>query len=278
MQPIERNHPMYAETSKTPERKGLKYNLLIFDFHGTMTDHQLRAIRAYHHAGHEAFGTHLGKEFYQKALTRPSRNSGEPVTNKEFIEDEFLQQVGDQKVNDFFERFNGYMNTTYIPIPNVPQVIRTLIKDGVNISILTNGSNREVIQEALQRWNLEDLSESLYNSHITGVKKPHTRTVEYILEDYEKQGISIPLKKTLMVGDYIDDIRTADNFKIDSALMVRANGQETIRIRSPKPTYVITDPKDLLKIVRGDFKQELGDTFTPKPSLWPRENWGEAKK
>lgn len=255
-----------------------KYNLLILDFHGTMTDHQLRAIRAYHHAGHEAFEAHLGKEFYQKALTRPSRNSGEPVTNKKFIEDEFLEVFGDQKVENFFERFNGYMNTTYIPIPNMPQVIKALLRNAVNVSILTNGSNREVIQQSLQKWGLGELSEKLYNFHITGVKKPNIRTVEHILEDYEKQGKTISPTETLMVGDYIDDIRTSADMGIDSVLLVRGNGRDPINIISPKPTYIITDPRDLLQIVKGEFKQELGDTFTPQPTLWPRENWNQMKE
>lgn len=272
------SYKINPEVIGSPEKKRLKYDLLILDFHGTMTDHQLRTIRSYHHAGHEALGTHLGKEFYQKALTRPSHNSSEPVTNKEFIESEFSELFGDLRVKDFFERFNKYMNTTYIPIPGMPQVIKEITRKGINISILTNGSNREVIEQALQRWNLEELSKNLYNSHTTGVKKPNVRAVEHILEDYEKQGITISPKQALMVGDYIDDIRTAADFGIDSALIVKSNGTESFYLRPPKPTYIITDPRYLLRIVEGDFEQELGDTFTPKPTLWPRESWGNQTK
>lgn len=262
------------ESLSSAEINNLKYSLVILDFHGTMTDHQLRAIRAYHHAGHEAFEAHLGKEFYQRALTRPSRNSSEPVTNRQFISNEFLEKVGEQKVKDFQDRFDHIYDTTYTPIPGMPQAIKEIIKIGVNVCILTNGNNREVIEQTLQKWRLEELSKNLYSSHITGVRKPNTRTVEHILEDYEKQGVTIPAKKTLMVGDYIDDTVTAAALGVDSVLMVRGNGWETFEIREPRPTFIITDPQDLIRIVRGEFTQQLGDTFDVQPSLWPKENWG----
>jgi hypothetical protein len=52
----------------------VKYDLVIMDFHGTITDHQLRTIRAYHHGAHVGLGIHLPKDFYHAALTRPAQH------------------------------------------------------------------------------------------------------------------------------------------------------------------------------------------------------------
>lgn len=79
-----------------------------------------------------------------------------------------------------------------------------------------------------------------------------------------------------MIGDYQDDTKTANNLGIDSILIIRGNGWERAVVREPKPTFFITDPLDILKIVDGKFRQNLkiGDVFDIPPLLWSREKWG----
>lgn len=261
---------------------GKTYKLVILDFHGTMTDHQLRTIRAYHHAAHEAFGVHLGKVFYQDALTRPSHasqhNGKKPETNEEFIRRQFQDAYGEDQIRTYLTQFRRYMETTYIPIPGIVKIVKTLMQEGIHVAVLTNGSQREVIQDNLERWGLPNLSEDLYSSHITGVRKPNKATIQRILDDYKQQGIHIQPHEVLAVGDYIDDIRTAHNIGVDSALMTRGNGWEHVRLREPKPTYVITTPFELVGIVHGEVPPETREEFELAPLLWKQDRWGPQKK
>lgn len=260
------------------EAHQVKYSLVILDFHGTMTDHQLRLIRAIHHSGHEAFGKHFRKGVYQEALTRPSQSSGVGVTNKEFFRRRFARHFSKPQVSSFLGRFDHYMNNTYIPIPGVIQTAKRLCDLGIDIVILTNGSNREVIQQALQKWGLGEISNPLYSSHITGVRKPDEETVNRIFRDFNDKGIKVPKEKVLMVGDYRDDIETAHNVGVDSVLIVRGNGQELFELHAPKPTYVITDPKELIPIVEGSVEPEIRREFIIGSPLWKKENWHASSK
>lgn len=258
---------------KEAEERATQYSLVIFDFHGTLTDHQLRAVKACHDAGHEALGVHFEKDFYQRALTRPSANSKDAQTNKAFIRDE-LTEYGPRQFEAYWEAYKYQMDTAYIPIPGVKRVLQGLAKRGVDISVLTNGKNRKVIQDELVKWGFPDLAERLYSSHITGVKKPDSRAVEHILEDYASRGNQIPKDRILLIGDYTDDIHTAHNVGIDSVLMVRGNGWETMKIRQPQPNFVVSDPLDILRIVEGNVQKFEGEEYQIKPLLWKAEQWG----
>lgn len=256
----------------------LKYTHLIFDFHGTITDHQLRLIRAYHQAGHEAFDEHLSKNFYQEALTRPSHASGNGQTNREFISTKFyIKERGE--IDNFLSVFDHVMNVTFAPIPSLRATIRTLTSMGVYVVLLTNGTNRNLITNTLCLWDQNDkfgiktLSERLYSSHISGVKKPDEEAINFILRDLRKSRLSISQRTVLHIGDYIDDIQVAHNTNIDSVLFVRGNGQETFRIREPRPTYLITDPKELIEIVQGQRSPESREWVTINPVLWTNDNW-----
>ena len=258
----------------------LKYSNLILDFHGTVTDHQLRSIKSYHRAGHTAFGVHLGKTFYQEVLTRPShsKNNGEGQKNKDFIRDRFQEQDS-QSIEHFMRVFDKTMGDTFIPIPNVRATIRELLSLGVNVVLLTNGTKREAIRQTLRDWDkkgdfgIRPLAEKLYSSHLTGVRKPNEEAVNFIFRDMKSQGIDASPSNTLLVGDYRDDIQTGLNAGVDSVLFVRGNGQETFPLKDPRPTYVITQPSELIAIVKGERSPEGKEMITVEPVLWTGEGW-----
>jgi len=251
-----------------------RYRLLIFDFHGTVTDHQLRAIAALHKAGHKALGIHLPKQFYQEALTRPSHVAGKGMTNAEFITQKFAGQYSQDKIEEFLRVHKEQMDSVYKPIPGIKYVLRTLSDNDIKIAFLTNGSNREVVQQVLTQWGFPRIAENLYSSHITGVKKPDARAVTKILEDYRNNGEEFPKNQILMIGDYKDDIQTAHNLGIDSVLMTRGNGWKVMKVKEPRPTYIITDPFDIIRIVKGEVSEYREDLYNVVPLLWRRENWG----
>ncbi|OGH12615.1 MAG: hypothetical protein A2857_05025 [Candidatus Levybacteria bacterium RIFCSPHIGHO2_01_FULL_36_15] len=261
--------------SKDLEPGNRRYDLLVWDFHGTMTDHQLRLIRAFHHPGHEVFGIHFGKEFYQKAITRPSKKSKDGVSNLEFAEQEFRDIYSPEQIEWFKARYKGYMDSTYIPIPGTIEVLRTLLANRVDNAVLTNGTNREIVQSTLRKWGFEDFANKLYSSHNTGAKKPNTKPIEHILKDYGKAGRTFDRNRILLVGDSMIDSKTAGNIKADLALVVRGNGWESFQLIDPRPTYIVTEPSQIVEIVKGRFPRETRDFVEIPPMLWKRECWGK---
>lgn len=81
-----------------------------------------------------------------------------------------------------------------------------------------------------------------------------------------------------MVGDYKEDIDTCINSGIDSVLMVRGHGHVTLKIKEPRPKFIITDPRELIPIVEGKRDPELSKEFEFNPPLWSKEGWTGSKE
>lgn len=267
-----------------------KYSLVIMDYHGTITDHQLRTVRSYHHSAHAGLGIHLPKEFYHAALTRPAqykagaeksrKDEGKPIaqTNREFIEDQFLEAYGPEQTERMIDEFGRQMRETYIPIPGVLRTMRQLRTEGIEFAILTNGDNRELIQERLTSWGLADLAENLYSHHLSGFKKPDVKAVQYILSDYEKRGQTFDPSQILLVGDYVEDIQAAHNIGMDSVLVLRGPGWENVKIRDPRPTYVVSEVSDLAPIIHGAYPPLSSNEIYVPPVFWKNEDWSPNSK
>lgn len=260
------------------------YNLVILDFHGTMTDHQLRSIRSYHKAGHEAFGVHFGKEIYQGAMTRPSHASreGNGETNRQFITSQFGEGRTQEKIDEFIRVWTKVMKETYIPIPEIKETIKDLAELGTHVVLLTNGSEPNMIRETLRDWDPEnkyrirDLSENVYSAVELGgesAKKPSTVPLDAIFKELEEKGHPVDKRRTLLVGDAIVDTQLAKAANVDCALMVRGNGQEQFLLRSPRPKYIILNSRELVEIARGNRFEETALELNIHPFLWNREAW-----
>lgn len=275
---LEYEHQSYSNEQSAlrteSEPNQYAYDLIVFDFHGTLTDHQLRLIRALHHSGHSSLQYHLPKQFYQEALTRPSQVNGRPITNQEFVRRQLSADYGEEQISQYWQQFQYYMETTYIPIPNIVAVIKELMASNRSIALLTNGTNRTVISAVLDGWGLQSLSERLYSSHNTGVRKPNAQAINYVLEDFAASGKQFATSRTLLVGDYRDDIKAAHNTGVDSVLMIRGTGWEEIPIKEPRPTYIVSDAKDILSIIQGRGEPLTSETIKIIPTLWRNERWG----
>lgn len=242
-----------------------RYDLVILDFHGTQTDHALRTIRAYHVAAKKTFGTRFSKGFYQELLTRPLEVNG-GVTHKTYIGD-LLSGVSPYSRERFYKSFRQSMNNTFIPVPGMRETCRRLKRDGVALAVLTNGKNKADIAASLERWGLNFLVPHLYSPHETGAKKPDPEAIRYVMRQWE----GVVSERTLVVGDYRGDIESARAVGADSALIMRVYSQEQIPVVEPRPTYIITDPRELLAVVDGRRDPETRTEVSVRPLLWHHE-------
>lgn len=270
----------YVEGPTMTEALGSsKYNLIILDFHGTVTDHQLRTINAYHTAAHASLGLHLPTEFYHRALTRPTQNLNSSRTNahagtsnKEFIDQEFGHN-GPDATRHFYSVFDRQMKNVFIPIPGALKAIRQLIEAGVDIAMLTNGDNRALIQQVLRSWNFNDLADNLFSHHVSGYKKPDPRAVDFVLDDYREKGKLFDTNKVLIVGDRMEDVSVAHDRGMDSVVVMRGPGWEIVPIREPRPTYVTTEIASLIQITAGSYPPLDADKVYVPPVFWRNKDW-----
>lgn len=257
-----------------------KYNFIIWDFHGTMTDHQLRMIRSYHSAGQRAFGHGFDQVFFQQALTRPAHqthdNNG--LSHNEFILETFGKVKPESEVEKFIELFHQEMGKTYIAIPGIIPAVKQLKDGGIEMAVSTNKSDKTTIRGILNKWNLGFLADRVYNQQDSGFKKPHPEAFLKIFRDMELKGLKVSPESSLLIGDYITDIHGAAGVGMDSVLIASGSPGISFKLKRPYPTFVISEPKELLAIVSGETKSELIREVTIGQTLWKNETWSTYKE
>ncbi|QBQ63064.1 pyrimidine 5'-nucleotidase [Actinobacillus indolicus] len=131
------------------------------------------------------------------------------------------------------------------PLPNVVEMLNALYGK-VKMGIITNGL------EALQQKRLENTGttkffEMVVVSEVVGVAKPNAKIFEYAFEQIG----DIDKSQILMVGDTLSsDILGANGVGIDSCWFNHTGENNTTEI---KPTYEITDIKQLIAIASGQI-------------------------
>lgn len=159
----------------------LRYNLIVLDFHGTMTENILRTIKSYHEAAIKLWGASpFDKEYYQRVLTRPAQSSGSGITHKEWLQKQFKWK-NKREFEQFIELFREDMNSIYMPVPGMRKTCTDLTSMGVELAILTDGMDIKEIETQLNNWRLGYLFPRLYSYHKTGIKKPNPNTIGFIL-------------------------------------------------------------------------------------------------
>lgn len=256
-----------AQGAQEMDVHGRRYDLVILDVHGTMTSNSTRTVTAAHAAGHDVLGKHFGAQFYQDLLARDK-----DVTLRDHFR-RTLPEATDEQVKQLKQRFDEVMEETYKPIPGIPQAVKEMEEMGAHVVVLTNGNHIDKIKAALQRWKLERLAEEIWGSHNMRIKKPHRETVDIINADHAKRfGKLADPSRILVVGDYRGDIETAHAAGADSVLILIGR---TADITDPKPTYVIHNPRDIAKIVKGQIPPTHQDRYTAPSVLWAQNGNGE---
>ncbi len=131
------------------------------------------------------------------------------------------------------------------PLPNVMEMLNALYGK-VKMGIITNGLDA-LQQKRLENTGTTKFFEMVVVSEVVGVAKPNAKIFEYAFEqigDVDKSQI-------LMVGDTLSsDILGANGVGIDSCWFNHIGENNTTEI---KPTYEITDIKQLITIASGQI-------------------------
>jgi pyrophosphatase PpaX len=134
--------------------------------------------------------------------------------------------------------------------PDAPEVLAELKESGKHLALITT-SERRMIMPVLERYKIADLFETIItdNDIHKEHRKPHPKPLLMALE----QMGGTP-DKAIMVGDRDKDIVGGHNAGMDSVLFCSVEHQRHYnleKLMEHKPTYVISEFCDLLKVANG---------------------------
>lgn len=226
----------------------MKYQWILFD-----ADETLFSFNSY--LGLKAMLIRYGIEFSEadyddfQAINKPLwvAYQNKEITIQELQTTRFAklaEQTGKDAL-DLNKELMAEMAIVSKPLPNVMEMLNTLYGK-VKMGIITNGL------EALQQKRLENTGttkffEIVVVSEVVGVAKPNSKIFEYAFEQIG----NINKSQILMVGDTLSsDILGANGVGIDSCWFNHTGENNTTEI---KPTYEITDIKQLIAIASGQI-------------------------
>lgn len=88
-----------------------------------------------------------------------------------------------------------------------------------------------------------------------------------------KIGRDFDPSRTLLIGDSKVDTEAGFNVGINTVMLAAGSSGLKFRLKDPLPTFVITEPSELLSIVEGTKCPESTREVQIQPSLWKSESW-----
>ena len=185
------------------------YDTYLFDFDGTLFD-TAKSLGPVFRMGFQAIGMDCKDEdaltYMHMSLQEAAKIAGVP--DERFVDFVMgiLKALDDESSLKMIEIF-----------PESEEVVRALAKQGKNIGI-ASGNGGSHIRLVLSRFGMDDLFTAISGSDEYKNGKP---SAEPILLALSKLGISG--ENAVYVGDSLQDVKCAENAKIDGILVDRKN-------------------------------------------------------
>lgn len=125
-----------------------------------------------------------------------------------------------------------------LPVEGIDQVFRDLKRKKIRTGIVTSNS-KENVQLFLKEWGITNVDFIHSESSLFGKGKVLSHVVQ-------QQGIS--RKETIYVGDEVRDIEAAHDVRV-AIIAVSWGFNSKKRLIQSKPDYLISKPKEILKII-----------------------------
>lgn len=224
------------------ERK-LQYETVFLDFHGTFTNNRGRLAHALDYTYRQYFGRHIRREEFLDILNRP-----EGTSLSDFLNSSINGHLDVEDKNLLIQTYHEWAERLYIPKHRY--IIKQLYDIGATCVVITNGQ-QDVVENTLGRWELLDCLQGVYGRGSDTAlgknsipKKPSVEVIDFVISDLRKRDIDIRRERTLMVGDYKDDIGAGNNAGLHTAFLITGPNQlpEYYDVR---PTYALLDTSDI---------------------------------
>jgi phosphoglycolate phosphatase len=197
------------------------YDLLIFDWDGTLMDSEAKIVRCFELAAADANVNYPGHDAVRNIIGLGLAEAMEALYPEE-------EPVLHKAVVESYREHFLFRDQTEMPLfPGVPEGLSALADSGYRLAVAT-GKARRGLERVLKDSPLEHLF------HVTRCadetrSKPHPLMIEEIIDE-----TGADHNRTIMVGDSVFDLEMARNAGVDS-LAVSYGVQPCERLASYKP-------------------------------------------
>jgi phosphoglycolate phosphatase len=212
------------------------YDLVIFDWDGTLMDSETKIVRCFQLAAEDANVAYPGDEAIRNII-----GLGLTEAMAAIFPDESME-TRDAVVENYREHFL-YRDQTEMPLfPGVPEGLSTLVEDGYQLAVAT-GKARRGLDRVLKDSPVQHLFHSTRCADETR-SKPHPLMIEEIISE-----TGAAPDRTIMVGDSVFDLEMARNAGVDS-LAVSYGVQPCERLISYQPLGCVGSFNDVCEWFR----------------------------
>jgi phosphoglycolate phosphatase len=216
------------------------FQLLVFDWDGTLMDSEGRIVTSYQSAI-----TDFGLEYRSPRQIRQVIGLG----LDEGIAAIFPNLTPPQRMQ-FADRYHEYFwATTALPtplFPGVEEVLQRLFQTGYTLAVAT-GKSRRGLQRSLTETGLTELFSSTRCAEET-CSKPHPQMLLEIMAE-----LDIPKEETLVIGDSEFDLEMANNAGVASVAVTYGVHEQTRLLRC-QPLQLFDELSELPGWLRDYFK------------------------
>lgn len=224
---------------------GRVIDYVIFDFHGTLTDHNKRLFESLRRACED---TQLDPSMIQAVVEGLSEQSAQQVPQKEYLKRFVPAHIFDE----FWDKFKWYRDVLYLPVDGLKETVQELRRQGIGILFLTNGT----------------VVDNLYARHI-GEDESYANIIWKILVEewqvYSGEGDDVPFVMSIDDFDFISRKtkkipaeffnRAAKRHVTDEDYIVHQRGDNQV-IKKPHPLLYDAVGRIMTLVQEQDFDPE----------------------
>lgn len=212
-----------------------KYQLLIFDWDGTLSDSVALIVKSLQHA---ISTLELAPRTEQDLQGNIGLGMQETINRIDSTLDSEHRQ---QFIQTYHEHYLRYADTHISLFPKVREVIQGLYGQGYYLAVAT-GKSRKGLDRALHQSQLQPF---IHNSRCADetFSKPHPMMLEELLDDF-----ALEAKDAVMIGDSEHDLNMAENAGME-AVAVSYGAKSAADLRKREPVACIDCLSELLQYV-----------------------------
>lgn len=215
-----------------------KYNIILFDLDGTLSDPEIGITKSVQYALHKLGIEESDSDKLKSFIGPPLQDSFATYYN-------FNEEDTQQAIEFYRERFikkGMYENELY---SDIPALLKGLKQEGF-ILVVATSKPTVFAEEILQYFKIDHFFEYIVGSNLDGTRTAKTEIIQYILEQYKTR----ELKEFIMIGDREHDLIGANNSGIDAIGVTYGFGSYE-ELEACQPKYIVSNVKQLTDILVG---------------------------
>jgi len=216
-----------------------KYEVILFDLDGTLTDPKVGITKAVKYALSKYDIKVEGLDVLEKFIGPPLGESF-----KEFY------SFPDDKIEEVIEYYREYYgdkgifeNKVYSDIPNLLKKL----KEKGKLLVVATSKPTVFAKKILEYFNIDSYFDLVVGSNMDGTRILKADVISYIFSELDIKD----LKKVVMVGDRKHDIIGAKKNNIDSIAVAYGYGSQK-ELEEAKPTYYASTVKEIIQIIENE--------------------------